>query len=103
MKSYFRILKLVLWAFKESFMEVGSFELSQAEWEEVLGNSRSRCLTTGSVLGIIVLVSRFGMMWGWQRLSSSNSFCFLFLLSSLLWKGHVWGSAWSCSMQYACH
>ena len=62
-KNCFRILKLELQAFKEGFTEMGTFELLGRMGRSIgQGDSTSRCLTHGNVLGTIVLWSRFRVL-----------------------------------------
>ena len=79
-KNCFRILKLELRAFKEGFTEMGTCELLGRMGRSVgQGDSMSRCLTRGNVLGTVVLWSRFRVTWDWWRLCSFYSLCFLLI------------------------
>ena len=88
-KNCFRILKLELRAFKEGFSEMGTFEL--------LGRmGRSRWIAQADVLHMAMCWAQlfFGQDSEHCRISggsalSTPSASYSFLLSLLLWKGHV--------------
>ena len=85
LKNCFRILKLELRAFKEGFTEMGIRELLGRMGRSIgQGDSVSRCLTCGNVLGTTFLWSRFRVTWDWWRLCSLCSLCSLCFLCFLL-------------------